>query len=126
MTVEYAAGFFDGEGCVYIRDCKPGLKLGVTIVQNDTRPLVIMQARWGGGISHKKEGGSVLSLHCTKAAAFLRDILPFLIVKKEVAQLGIAFQERRGSRGIPLTPEQKEVDYSTRVAISALNQGRVQ
>jgi len=122
MTDEYAAGFFDGEGCVIIRDCKPCLKLMVTIVQKDTRPLEFMQARWGGNLCHKKDGASVLSLSCRKAAAFLRDVLPFLIVKKEVAQIGIAFQERRGGRGIPTTPEQKAVDFASRRSISQLNQ----
>jgi hypothetical protein len=89
----YAAGFFDGEGCVLIdlpRRTK-GYALRVTLAQGSKTVLLRLQAAWGGSLSGK-EGRWRLSLVGTTAGAFLSDIFPFLVVKREQAAIAIEFQ----------------------------------
>lgn len=103
----WAAGFFDGEGCVliYPQRGRTGLRhsLRIVVIQVDVRPLFEMKRLFGGRVSikqkataasaqsHQWDAGPVPSMHALIA------MLPYLRVKKEVAELGINFQ--RGKKG---------------------------
>jgi len=87
----YIAGFFDGEGC--IRGTKQGT-LSIGAVNTDVAPLKFIEGIFGGSIYeqpadtvrksvfHWRIGGM-------KAAVILKFLLPYFIVKKEQAILGI-------------------------------------
>jgi hypothetical protein len=95
----YAAGFFDGEGCVqiYMRGdssrTKNCLRVALSVSGTDTRPLAWLQERWGGniridesqvgvdrrGITSRKPLARWI-VWALEGEAFARDILPYLTV----------------------------------------------
>lgn len=81
----YVAGFFDGEGSVILS--RAGAEVRLT--QNDVRPLLPIQASYGGRIT-KEKGRKVYTWRVCNwdgCIAFLRDVQPWLIVKAEQATL---------------------------------------
>ena len=95
--VAYFAGFFDGEGCVRLN--KQGkyytLKIAITQTPNGLKSLEIFREMFGGNIYHTKprspqqqETFSV-ELFCEKAKQALREMLPYLRVKRAQAQIAI-------------------------------------
>ena len=102
----WAAGFFDGEGCVQLykrirHDDWVDWQLMVTAVNTDIRPLVRMKALFGGSIQPMQKAGNKhgylpswawMPSHA-KAAKSLEMMLPWLTVKREQAEL--ALQSRK-------------------------------
>jgi hypothetical protein len=100
----YAAGFFDGEGHITIaaktvvgaRGLCYTMRVGAT--QNDIAPLFWLRDRWGGSINPVRRrttsGNTTYVWMCFThgAVAFLRDVLPYLQVKKERALVALRFQ----------------------------------
>lgn len=100
MSVQYAAGFFDGEGSVTISLYRP-VKLTVPLphvrlaVSNYiAEPIFLIKKRWGGSI-HKAKRGDVwtINLNGEDAHRFLVDTHPYLIVKKEAAAAALRMFE---------------------------------
>ncbi len=106
----WMAGFFDGEGCVSIGEGKrkygPNEKkrktstsyaLQVIVGQKDRAPLQHFVDAFGGALyAHRVRG---MEYHrwlvsSDKAAAALIAMLPYLQIKREVAEVGIRFQEQ--------------------------------
>jgi|SRR5215831_4650272 len=121
----WAAGFFDGEGCISLG--KPqgratGYRLVVKVAQKVDPPLKRLQRNFGGSLWEDKRYGSWQWQVCgDTASAFLLEILPYLIVKQKQAQVAVAFQARRGPRFQRLTDEQKARDHEDYVTIRTLN-----
>lgn len=119
----YAAGFFDGEGCISITfhagPAKKGGKtyhrerysLAVSMSQNDKRPLEWLISRFGGSIrfvrgkrsyDHSRYYERWNWVISTRAAMqFLLITRPFLIVKAEQADLAFAFADTMYGRSSP-------------------------
>ena len=105
LRVAWAAGFFDGEGCISIS--KPinkrkngvhytGYQLQAIVAQRDRRPLEVIVGLFGGNITAVKIHGSTywyLRKHGAKAAELLEQLLPFLVLKKEQAELALRFHK---------------------------------
>jgi hypothetical protein len=105
----YAAGFVDGEGCIYLdRDARPSGRVyhcpKMAVSNTNREVLEWLQARWGGTITYRgplRQDGTprVFADNCRRKSwdawhlsghfveQFLRDIIPWLIVKKEEARL---------------------------------------
>lgn len=90
----WAAGFFDGEGCVqYHRVPRPSQTYyypKVTVTQKHRPVLDWLSARWGGPVSAIKPGGYPnFSWQLVSAGAriFLQDIQPFTRTKREQIDL---------------------------------------
>lgn len=125
MIEAYAAGFFDGEGNIDIRYRKTGggkyqrFELRITVVQIDRRPLELMQDKWGGSIARRKQNTcSQWVASGRQAATFLHDVFDFLIVKREEAEVALAFyafaasiepKYRTGAEGKGFVPHSQEV-----------------
>jgi len=134
----YAAGIFDGEGSVGIMVVKNGKgyvyhRLQLTITNTNPEVIQWLFERWGGCIHNpryfaKQEWRAAhrWTLADGRAMKFLKEILPFLVIKKEQATLGIQFQEtkRRGGFGAP-KPD-LALRESIRKQISNLNQGHAE
>ena len=99
----YAAGLFDGEGCVLIAYPRTGNgrryhRLDVSIAQIDSRPLRWLRDRYGGHLTaNPKRNQSVRivwhwRVNDRTAEAFLKSILPFSILKS--AQIEVALEFR--------------------------------
>lgn len=108
ISIEYAAGFFDGEGCIGIY---PGTYKGRlarfhlrTQLAQNKNSLTVELFRWfsdtfGGHISTQisLSGNEKLNwqLHGDKANEFLIAISPYLVLKKPQADIAIAWQNKR-------------------------------
>jgi hypothetical protein len=110
----YAAGLFDGEGCVSlykIRDDPQGptYQLQTTVVLRQKEPLQRLLDQFGGSLTESKKRDPRWApcwrwRHWSGGAAdFLMAISPWLQVKQSQAALGIFFQSqrRRGGRRLP-------------------------
>jgi len=102
----YAAGFFDGEGCINITrfrwHCtetkRPGVyyKLRVMVTNTDLPVLEWCQRLWGGAILERKVKGNrrrswSWDLYETDSARFLKDVLPYLKLKRPQADLALEY-----------------------------------
>jgi hypothetical protein len=103
VSPQYIAGFLDGEGNIsilqcnrYIRQCSYQLHVGFT--NRDLRPLQLIQAAYGGCLWQKRRYSSKHSqtyeLRIGKrvdVGRLLTNLLPYLICKRDQAELGLAF-----------------------------------
>ncbi len=103
----WAAGFFDGEGCISIgrsrkgkRPAHPGYyALQLTAYQNDPAPLDIFISLFGGRVLLRREGGSIWQQSGSQTVETLSKLLPYLIVKRAQAEVAIIFQKRKVKKG---------------------------
>lgn len=83
----YIAGLFDGEGCITFRTSRGNLELAVQMEMSQEAPVRFLHSRYGGSLLTRKREGKQASwcwfLSCHIAAAFLSDIAPLLIAKRE-------------------------------------------
>lgn len=98
ITDEYAAGFFDGEGCVRISRVGERYKLQVKISQLDRRPLDLLSNKYGG-VVYESSRCPYWEIASRQASTFLSAILPYLIVKKKEAEIAVEFQATMFYRG---------------------------
>lgn len=85
----YAAGFFDGEGSVAVCGRNGTPTLQVKVGQVTVEVLEKMQTQFGGSIYTQQSGLLQWTLWGTEGANFLSAVLPWLVVKRDVAELGI-------------------------------------
>lgn len=98
LSDEYIAGIFDGEGCITVNKSQKEVgTYNLTVVLGMRCPTIprILKEIYGGGLARRPNGVSVWMLRCNKAVLFLKKIVPYLIVKKKQALLGIAYQEQK-------------------------------
>lgn len=100
ISEAYVAGLFDGEGSVgrypytASKNGRVYYRLHARISNNNRALLAMIQAEYGGGIYPKNGKARRVNtnpnfdLHFTyrKAEAFLKSILPFLILKKQAVE----------------------------------------
>lgn len=113
IDLAYAAGLIDGEGCIQIikhtdKNCRRGYKwwLNVTVSMCDREAVDFLRSCFGGCIYTPKrltiKNREIYrwSITTRQAGEFLDQILPYLIVKKELANIAVKFQQMRylGSR----------------------------
>lgn len=106
----WAAGFFDGEGCVSIRRQKrPARENSVrdvywtytidsAVSQKNPEPLEVFKALFGGHLYSYESYGVTYWRWCIAGKHTYRMLvllLPYLIVKKGIAELAIRFQEKQ-------------------------------
>lgn len=93
----YAAGFIDGEGCVYVMSSTARVACPrVDITQVNVGPLRWLRDRWGGGLYFKANGRDrkycwVLCISGNRAIQICEDVRPWLKVKALQADNVLAF-----------------------------------
>ena len=126
LTVEYVAGFFDGEGSIGVYE--NGRKtpfLRTQLTQNVGRAssllLGALVERYGGNLSRQKTSHGVKfnwQLNSRRACRFLVEMTPHLVLKKEQAEMAVAWfflrdgraQRSKGGRFLPMdSPIDKSV-----------------
>jgi hypothetical protein len=102
----YIAGFFDGEGCItaYLRS-NSGRRCTINcIITQKTRGVLDLIKSYFGGYICEERGGSsnkdnnkIYKLHFSPLASIglLKAISPYLIVKKQEAQIAVEYHELR-------------------------------
>jgi hypothetical protein len=103
ISKSYIAGIIDGEGCIHIQHQTYGgietYKVTVIVVQKQTPILKFINAFYVGKMSlvaGKGYGKGIyhrLTLCSDNAIKLLRDVEPYLILKKSSAQVAIQIQE---------------------------------
>ena len=104
QEVIWAAGFFDGEGCVSIAKPRKGMpwryELRLFVAQVKLQPLLVFERLWGGTVAaynrKSQEHIHQWQTSARQAAKALEEMLPFLQVKTEQAQVGLALQALMG------------------------------
>ena len=96
----YVAGFFDAEGSITISKFKTKTndryQLQVRIANNDRKVLSWIKRMWGAGHIRRHStaiSAFELSFMARQAQNFLDSVVPYLLLKREEAQLGIQFQK---------------------------------
>ncbi len=99
----YIAGFLDGEGAVGLYRCNTrkrfSYRLEVQLMQVDKRPLDLVKKHYGGSLSVRRHDNPKWQdcwhwMSADKTAErLLRDIYPYLIVKKERAEIALRFRD---------------------------------
>ena len=119
MNPEYFAGFFDGEGCIHVS--KQHQLLAVT-TQKQRHVLDLASQKWGGRLYYvgANRNSWQWRLSGNEAQGFLMEILPYLIVKQDVAALAIQFQKLK-RKGVKTTPEIVSLEEDFKQKISRLN-----
>jgi len=89
----YIAGFFDGDGCVSVSQRSLIVNIGNTVKE----PLVLVHRFFGGNITEYQPKGNrqltyTWTVYGNNAEDFLKYVLPYLIIKKRVAILGLELQ----------------------------------
>jgi hypothetical protein len=109
----WAAGFFDGEGCIMISIHKPrgNCQLCVRASQIMKEPLEKMQELFGGTIYRHKQDAYQWQVATQMAANMLKRVQPWLIVKRSQCDLALEFQSRRHERFQHTTSAEKEQDF---------------
>ena len=111
VSLEYIAGFFDGEGYIQIAKKSPGghsrspYWLMCSMANTHRGVLDEIQKVTGGlVIFHKGTTGRNsphyrLSFYTQQALTFLKAIQPYLVIKREEADLAVAFYEHNKASG---------------------------
>lgn len=127
LFLAWAAGFFDGEGCVMVEKskelaCKHGFRtsLHVTVTQTSKPCLELFLARFGGSIltsENRTPNGRRWAVQYRwvarneEALAFLFAIKPYVVVKKSQVCAALAYPlksddgKKYGSKGNPIPDE---------------------
>ena len=117
LTPEWLAGFFDGEGSITVTNV---LSLQVIVSQSNLELLVAIQGLFGGSIGgHKPRRGHKICYSLRwcgkKAAEFLTVIFPYLVVKRERAEIAIKLQSLVGTMGVPTQTRQEREALATEI-----------
>jgi len=106
LTLQYIAGFFDGEGSIgiyYRQKTKDRFHLRTQLTNNKNknakRLMTYLTNKFGGNVSEQITlSGKVKynwQLNSDRAVYFLRKIEPYLVFKKDQAIIAINWQEQR-------------------------------
>lgn len=105
----WAAGIIDGEGCIMVCEHRPKrcFTLRVTVTNTDPRMLTAMKSMFGGSICEQRWKGDKpqhrtkwVWVTCSKQAeAALVAMLPYLVTKKDQAELALTFRSLHRKRG---------------------------
>jgi hypothetical protein len=106
LFLAWAAGFFDGEGCVLVSPRGNGKfhSLFTSVTQQDPTALHLLKQRFGGNVtpdktatsdSYERKRGAALvwrwKASSIDAYAFLKAIEPFCVVKAEQVRVALEF-----------------------------------
>lgn len=126
----YAAGLFDGEGCVSVYQTSFKSDALTVRVTNTSWALIdFLYSRWGGNLSHRvanketnKQAVWYWSLAANQALRFLDDVYPFLKTKRPQAKLARRYQRYVVTRrNVSRDPKRKALRIRMAQMMKSLN-----
>lgn len=130
-SLEYLAGFFDGEGYIGVVHESTNKRYGLRACVYNNVPLgpTMFAERFGGKIQQRKQRGRLIEswywlVQGRNAKKFLREIRPYLNLKAQEADLALQFPiviERSQA-----TSETKEIQRQIYEQLQAIKTGRSQ
>lgn len=128
LEIAWAAGFFDGEGCVKAYQEPEGhFNLRLTVAGTDVRPLMRLQANFGGGVVRESRQTSSRnaiwgwSIHGAESERFAKLILDHTSVKYEQLELFIEFRsliKNWGRAGCPPSIRSRQVVLARQIKVA--------
>ena len=131
VTLAYVAGVIDGEGCIglYCPQSTHSTQLQVKVSLTNKELVYWFYSTFGGGFRYEpaRNERSKPSYRWlvggNQALKFLKQVHPYLRLKKPQAEIAIAFQEQPFRRqGHVLLEEEKAIIETMRTQMHALNQ----
>lgn len=132
ITLQYIAGFFDGEGSIgiyYRQRTKDRFHLRTQLTNNKNKKaqklMTYLMDKFGGNLSEQVTlSGNIKynwQLNSDKAVYFLKKIESYLILKKDQATIAINWQEQRpkpirDNRGRIQVKRRRTVDFDVKVS----------
>lgn len=121
--VIWSAGFFDGEGYVGLGTsaASGNWSVRMSVGQLVREPLDILQGLFGGSICRDRHGPKPMykwACMSNIAARSLREMLPYLTVKRQQAQIALEFHDGKQGRQWRYVPESEKTrgaDYMMRL-----------
>lgn len=107
---DYISGFFDGEGCVYLKYGNNGLpKVGICIPQKDRSILDEVQKVTGGSIyTYSDQPCSQLVINkAAEVVNFLEHVLSTTLRRKRKVEIGLALARLTPKVGTNAAPQQE-------------------
>lgn len=135
ISLEYIAGLFDGEGTLIVGKYPKGdnrvlaYRAFMALVNTYVPILEKVQSLLGGKIAIQKQHGVmtracfVLTFSSNEIRAVLPQLLPYLVIKKEQAEVLLAFLERQASNAS--APVSEELLQCYEVAYHKMKQLKV-
>ena len=130
------AAFIDGEGAILLNRFKPQKERGacrkrmwlrIAITNCDERLICWLKETFGGSIALEKRSHVPNQTDCYRwyascrlAGHVLRGCLPYFIVKREQAVLGLEFQKTIGTPGVNTTEEVHDLREQLRAKLHEL------
>ncbi len=100
LLYAYLAGILDGEGCITIyheKKFKTTYILSVTVAMRCPHAIKLFKDEFGGSQCLRSSGVLAWTIRSNKALFLLKQLLPYLVVKKKQAEVGIEFQQNKGN-----------------------------
>jgi hypothetical protein len=137
----YAAGFFDGEGCISLMYCRRrawksdpskvmyGFRLAVLVANTDREILDVLSARWGGHVTigNPRRGTTHKAVHSWRLNGaetqqrFLAEIRPYARVKAKQIDLALDYLRTSGTLGQRVSQKDWDVRIACYEALATLN-----
>jgi len=133
ISSQYAAGFFDGEGCVELREVISNyryLEVRVRVRMTNTNQEVLerIKARFGGWLSRIKpptknsKAPWTLTIGAREVETFLRAVAPYVIVKRAQLALALGYIEFKRLTRNPGGSKSSEVLEFEQLAVSKMRE----
>lgn len=131
LSLEYAAGFFDGEGTISLG--RPGNRIELQVHTSNTNIPIIEAWRetFGGGITrlaansakNEKAQARWYITGADQQGHFLARLFPFLNVRQRQAQIALHYLSfvRPWDRRTPLTEDERTIRAEFQASMAALN-----
>lgn len=111
-TLAYIAGIVDNQGSIFIRQYKVNnsrnYSLSMAIYHKEKSILEFVQDFFQAGKIYRDRQGYQIKLGASDTDKILRELLPYLILRKEEAELAIKFQQAKKYDSRPLSDEERQ------------------
>lgn len=112
----WTAGILDGEGCICSYKNGSSWVMRVVVANTSAKMINRLHELWGGCVydkqvpSRKAHWKPIMTweVWSNRAKNILEETLPYLVAKKDQAEIGLKFFETLSTRGIKLTPEMRD------------------
>lgn len=135
LNLQWAAGFFDGEGSVGIYASKSSRRFSLRCSINQARSSVVddlfaeLQLRYGGHLqypkrySEKHRQAVAWGLYGDAAVRFLQDIAPYTVIKTPQILAVVSWQMKFGNYRAPGQADEKFTEANRIMDMLAVHKG---
>lgn len=125
LSLQWLAGFFDGEGCVSvsIESSNGNTHLVVVLPQKNPAPLVVISLKFPAKLKcHSKDKTHFIRWFGKDALPILEFIKDYVFVKKREVELGIEFISLIGQKKVMVSDENHKRRCEIMAELKKLNQ----